>query len=758
MPNALNTLHFPKLSKYDRREPVTFAVPFAEGELANERSFRLMSGDTALPCQTSVTGTWPGGSVRWLFFRAQLNLPGNAAKTFHFRTDAIGEAPAPETALKIEQRDDALHVAIGALTCRIPRQGLWPVRDVAIGGKRIWDSDPFRGITMRFGEIVFDTSTRPMRVTIEERGPIRAVVRLDGTASDDANAPLIRARLTFWAGSSQVQFAYTVTSQNPTHNTFDEVRDWHFELQFETDAKRVRAAQGIYLDKIQRGEKVAASFTADELLGMPFEHPADMYVANSWSDWESDRGGVFVSVKHAAQNFPKRYDTDARKMTIGLYPSSTPEPLEWFAGTAKTHEMLLAFHGPDFPDEKCSEASLQFHLPDVPVLPKDRYAHAGVWIEQLFDGPECRRAINAMAKVGQARAMGLGIFNFGDEWEPGYTNQGRGQSGKDEGDRLIWLNNEYDLTHHFYLFYARTGLRRFHDFALNTGQHWIDVDINHSSPEPRLRNGHIAHCRRHAGLVQVGPSHQWLQGLFDRYHFTGDPDALSAAIGVADNVVYLVESCGYLKVGEAQTREMGWALRAMLFAWRETHTPRYREVGQRIVTLFSEWAGQDGAMLAPYTSHTMVRVPFMNALTGTSLAMWHLATGDIAAKRVAVAIADDLIENATLPWGLPYYKELPTVQQPTASTLTIELYSYAYRLTGDRKYLEAALVPLEDELSNLTAGTKVKRKMTNGIYTMHGSAPPGGKVFAQMLVPVLQTIAVANSERLVKSLDYRLEL
>jgi hypothetical protein len=761
----MNTLLFEKISRFGRTEPVEFGIPFAKAELADPSSFRLKDGDTIVPCQHTVTGTWPDGSVKWLFVRAVVDLPGNASKTMTFEMNP--SMPVPEPRAKVILREDgdgSVGVETGPLRLTIPSRGIWPVKNVTLRGKQVWDDDPFRGLRMKFGEVDHDTSDISVNLTVEEDGPIRAVVRIDARTDRDREVPGVRARLTFWAGMPYFMFRYTVANRDERIGRVTPVRDWTLDLEPKGKSPVFRVAQGCYRESITRGEghdgPIAFSFTAGFLKANSFEHQPDSFSHSSWADWECSRGGMLISLRHAAQNFPKAYVASRDRVSLELYPPVQKEPLEWFASTAKTHDVLFHFHEPDASDEELGARALQFHIPDVPILPIQRYARTEVWPQKIFDGPESRRIINFFCTMADNRPLGLGIFNFGDEYDPGYTNQGRGSDGSDEGDRLVWLNNEYDLTHHFYLFFARTGLRRFLDYAMNSARHWMDVDIIHDVSDPTLAGGHIAHVRRHASKPAVYPSHEWVQGLFDTYHFTGDPDAYEAALGVARNVAYRVGRDGSLTPGKTQTREMGWALRAMLNTWVETHEKEYYELGDRIVGLFKEWGRGSGELLAPYTTHSSVRVPFMNALTGVSLALWHLATGNEAAREIAVAVADDIIENATLPWGLPYYKELPSLKRGTAGLIAVELYSYAYRLTRDRKYLEAGLPALEEGLTlhGYHLGAKIKREMTNGLYLVSRPEPKGGKSFAMGLNAVLQFISVSGSEKLARGLDYRLEL
>ena len=757
----MNTLTFDRFSRLDRSEPVSFGIPFAPEELRDPSGFRLLDGDTPVPSQVKTTGTWPDGSVRWLFVRSILDLPGNRAKRFTFSVNGDAEEPVSEhTVSATVSENGSVGVNTGPLSLTVPAEGIWPVRNIRLHAKPLWNGDPFRGFRMTYGSTQLDSREGETSVTVEETGPVCAVVRID-SVPPDRELPCMRIRLFFWAGISWCTMQYTVTDRRPELETVTEVRDWSLEIDPAGSDPLLRTGIGCYRDSVQRSdEHTELCIDASWMKRNTFEHQTDCYSHNSWADWQDEKGGMTVSVRHAAQNMPKGYTADRNLLRVEFFPRTETEALEWFAGTAKTHEVLLYFHGPDASDQELGCRAAHFQLGDYPSIAPERFAQCGVWIERIFKAQHSRKILARLARMADKRPVGYGIFNFGDDVGYSYTHQGRGEAGTDEGDRLVWLNNEYDAAHHYYLFWALTGERRFLEYGLNSARHWMDVDIVHSETDPATRGGHIAHCRRHAGNIKIIPSHQWVQGLFDTYHLTGNPDARSLAAGVADNVAWLTENGGYLKPGRSSTREMGWALRAMLNTWRETGEETYRSMGERIEALFAEWGKGTGELLAPYTVHSEIRSNFMNAVAGCSLAMWAQETGSKRAEQIVTAVADDIIENGMTVFGLPYYKDLPSLRRLTAGTMIIQLFGYACALTGNRKYIEAGLPGLEDWLAGGTAGASafIKKKMTNGLFLSAVPAVPDSKLFSVSMPAVLGFISAAGSRGLTDQIDFSLRI
>ena len=123
------------------------------------------------------------------------------------------------------------------------------------------------------------------------------------------------------------------------------------------------------------------------------------------------------------------------------------------------------------------------------------------------------------------------------------------------------------------------------------------------------------------------PSHEWVEGLLDYYYLTGRKEGLDAAYGVAENIMRHMAQPRMRTPGDAQTREGGWALRAMVSMALATGEERFTAEASRLVDLFLSWDQMYGGMLAPYTSHTMPRVVFMISLTVNSIARYLAARG-----------------------------------------------------------------------------------------------------------------------------------
>ena len=327
-----------------------------------------------------------------------------------------------------------------------------------------------------------------------------------------------------------------------------------------------------------------------------------------------------------------------------------------------------------------------------------------------------------------ARSRALGMMHWGDSPDMNYTMRGRG------GGELVWTNNEYDFPHASMLMYARTARRCYLDGALAAARHWMDVDICHFSKNPLHLGGQWTHSPNHVKNSSVSCSHQWVEGLLDYYHFTGDKTAFGAAIGIGENVLRQLDTPQFHQKGSINARETGWALRTMVALYLETYDNRWLERADWIVGHFEDWKKEYGNWLAPYTDNTTVRVVFMISIAvGSLMRYYRICPQNKKDKLKAMMIdaVDDLLENGMLDNGLFYYKELPSLQKMGGNTIVLEALTYAYEMTGNKKYLEAGLITFEYALNVSTPLGEMTA--TGGAVITDG---PGPKLFAQSFLPM----------------------
>jgi hypothetical protein len=754
----MHTLTFEKISRYDRKaEPISLSIPFASGRLTDERQLTLWDGEATVPAQARALAHWADGSIKWLLVHAQPDLPGNLEKVLTFEISDGPPTPLSSRQVALTEKEGGIWVDTGVLSFQIPTTGFLPLRDVALGGKALWNPRPFGGFTLRANGVDVSTDCAPVTLKVEEAGPLRAVILIEGKHRrlDGSDYLDFRGRITAYAGKPYVEVEHQFIHREEEPELALESLTLRFRPEGGTHP-HLALGQGYYQTQIQESDEapLAMVIDADTLLYQANEHFIDSFYGDFWADWRDATGGLALSLYQAHQNFPKGLRVSADGIDADLFPDTVaPAPL--IRGMAKTHRILLHFHEPARTTGEAtallaslSTRSLQFQLPDHPALPREWYRANNPWLEDFFPDRLPDRLITFLNQIHDGRPKALGMFHFGDAPDAGYTNQGRGRG------HSVWVNNEYDRPHACALYYALTGQRRVLDSALVSARHWLDVDLCHYDPDPLIDGGLKIHTRYHV-TGGVTPSHEWTEGFLDYYFLTGRTEALDAARSVAENVLRHLERPQMKTPGATSVREGGWALRALVGMWIGTGEERWREAARRLITMYLDWFDTFGALLAPYTSHSMPRVPFMISLTVNSFARYLLIEpeGELAerVRGLIVGTVDDMLAHCMGPDGIAYYKELPSLRHTAPTYHLLEALTYAYRVTGDERYLKVATRQFA-AVSQQT-GTHARPKYADDSGAVI-DGEGGGRIFADKYTSLLIYAGAASAAGMLDWYEY----
>ena len=203
---------------------MTWGVPFARGTVAKNQTFTLASADgKALPLQTSPLAYWPDGSLKFIGFATAAGA--NTAGPFRLASGAATNSGAP--ALKVAQTAGAIDIDTGLIQCTIPKSGPdFPGslkregREVARSGRLLCTlENRTTPNALTFDDYLSDLKT----VTLEQSGPVRAVVRAEGlhkaVKGDRAWLPFT-VRLYFYAGQDKVRLVHTIVFDGDQEKDF----------------------------------------------------------------------------------------------------------------------------------------------------------------------------------------------------------------------------------------------------------------------------------------------------------------------------------------------------------------------------------------------------------------------------------------------------------------------------------------------------------------------------------------------------------
>ncbi|MGI6355361.1 MAG: beta-L-arabinofuranosidase domain-containing protein [Lentisphaeria bacterium] len=734
------TLHgemvFPKLSRFDRnQEPCSLALPLPAGALSNPENFSIWDGDRALPCQTTVTSRWPDQSVRWLYVDFLANLPGLKEKRLSWRLEP--SKPPREGSAAVVVVDGAVRLESGVATLHLSSPGdILELRTglVADGASERLLGDCHHPFWEDDSGTVWKAVLDQDGWQVVSPGPIHAIVQGRGKhqSEDGRRCFDFQLRLHAYAGKPWFQAEYRLLHAEEEAELLVRRIAWRWQAARPLSSAGQRAvARSNYRTQTRElsgnDGVLEQEIDADWLLFESNEQMPETHYGTFWGDWrEPGQFGLCLTVFQAQQNYPKALRVGADFLEADLYPASAA-PLVWRQGIARTQRLLLYPHAGDLPLADANIRSLQYQMPDRPVLPASCYQQADV-LENVWMNTSYQPLEAYLIQLADRRLRAYGMLHWGDAPDMDYTTQGRGRG------KFVWCNNEYDMPHAAMLMYARNGERRMLDYLLVAGEHQMDVDVCHYSPNPHRRGAQLIHSADHVSGGAT-PSHQWVEGLLDLYHVTANRDALETALGIGENLLLLLQQPSLQQPGGSSARETGWALRSLLALYRETGEQRWLDESKKIVQQFHVWQEEFGAWLSPYTNHTLIRVPFMIAVAASSLMRYYWLTSDAAVGELVVKAMDDLLAHTLGQDGRFFYKELPSLQQRGAGLYVLESLAYAWDLTRDAKYIRAGMPQL---LATLAAapnyGSGAKYAQENAVIWERGLSP---KAFAMYSMPLL---------------------
>jgi len=196
---------------------VSWGVPWPKGAVPRDQRFALAAADgTALPVQTWPLAYWPDGSLKWSGF-ATVTGPDQAGP--FTLSGGEGTAPAGET-VRIRQTETTIEVQTGALTCRVLKRGANLIESLRIDGRDVARQGRLVCIVQDGPDGAAEAAPRRERfdgrleqVTVEQSGPVRAVLKLEGRHQSGRGArtwlPFV-VRLYFYAGQTSVRLVHTI--------------------------------------------------------------------------------------------------------------------------------------------------------------------------------------------------------------------------------------------------------------------------------------------------------------------------------------------------------------------------------------------------------------------------------------------------------------------------------------------------------------------------------------------------------------------
>lgn len=198
----------------------TWGVPWPQGRVPKDAAFELRAGSgggPAKPVQSWPLAYWPDGTLKWSAHALAPDAGGAAPHAAYSLHKLIGSGDAAAGALATEG-SAVIDIDTGVLQCALPRSGKVLVTSMKRAGKPLLTDG--RLVLLVDGAIDDEAAGAARRsydgaidkVTLEQNGPLRAVVRVDGSHRHADGASLLPfvVRLYFYKNSDTVRVVHTL--------------------------------------------------------------------------------------------------------------------------------------------------------------------------------------------------------------------------------------------------------------------------------------------------------------------------------------------------------------------------------------------------------------------------------------------------------------------------------------------------------------------------------------------------------------------
>jgi hypothetical protein len=194
---------------------VTWGTPWPRGTVEAESEFTLKSeSGQSLPMQSWPLAYWPDGSLKWTG-HAIAPLAGDVGAL----TLRPGVAVKPKHSLTVTEKRNTIRVDTGAIQAVLSKSGDRLIRSIARDGRETLHNGRLVVLSQNQAEpelgkplTVESFTGRLDRVTVEQSGPLRTVVKLEGHHVGEkgrAWVPFV-VRLYFYAGDDSVRMVHTM--------------------------------------------------------------------------------------------------------------------------------------------------------------------------------------------------------------------------------------------------------------------------------------------------------------------------------------------------------------------------------------------------------------------------------------------------------------------------------------------------------------------------------------------------------------------
>ncbi len=677
--------------------PVTAGVPFPKGALASDAHLRLLDlGGREIALQTRTLARWEDGSVKWVLLDFKTRK-SDATVRLEYGPDVVRRSA--EQQVSVMNDHHGVTVDAGAVAFRIDGRRFGFLEWIRAGGARL--SSPVGRSAFYLTDAagtVYDSLGPPEEIVIEDRGPVRAAVRVSGRHRSAQGRALFRyvVRFHVWAGEPVIRVQHTFENDSLAEE-FCEIQSLVLRLPLVGVSRRTEEV------RVRRDTERKAGVVR----------------------WQDGDRTVTLAVRDFWQNYPKDLAARENGLELAICPRLMPEEYASARGTVDEHRLFFFLRRGKYRFRQGMSKTHEFWIAlgeqEPELVPSMAAAPAAWYAESKAMGrlaPPTGKGYAARYDAAFERAFraylerretdhAYGMLNFGDWW----------------GEREVnWGNCEYDTQHSLFLQFLRTGDWRYFRVGEQAEWHNRDVDVAHHHANPLRRGGVWEHKVGHTGgyfpghriaeMAEDGDmtaSHTFVEGHFDYYFLTGDSRSLDTARRLAD--LY----CGPLgrNFELISARHGGWLMTLAMAAYNATADPYYLNFAHIIFERVLELNTPDGGWSRKLTRYHCNCLPrhigeagFMVGVLTSGLLRYYEAVGDERAAEAVIRAARFVVEDMWMPEQQAFrYTSCPRTGPSSASgLLLLEALAFASARTSDPRLAEPLRLSIERGLRLLDGG------------------------------------------------------
>jgi len=617
----------------DRHQwPIRAGVPLPKGAVKSVEKLQILDTQGRfVPALFAVANRWwEDGSIQWLHCDFAATVAANSQTGYVLReVVALPEFPSP---MGFIPRGKAFEVITGPLRFVIGGDSNQLIDQVWVDEgwgynfneqTKILDSGNFDLVLTSGGRAFRTAHWTQNRIEVEEHNALRAVVKITGSfALADSKEKRLDyiARLTTYGGKTYFKLELTLLNRREADFPIDDL-SLSFKLNLDlTQQKFIFGGEPQdYTGNFENGSQASLSLDSAGLYsvsGAVQGSGSGKSARVGWADLSDGEHGLSAAVKWFGQLHPKalQVGNDAT-LVVKLFPSE--QPPQMLAGhTAKTHELMLHFHGKrQLASGQVRNVMLGFQKPVYAVAPAAWYCSdtqtfgrvleaSASLLKPEFEGltqkldawlTSSRRAVLAAREkpeeAGKAGPIGYGVFRFAN---PLLGTKPPGGGAKNVGDRSAGG----DFAHALYLHFFRTGDLRSLELAEEVLAAMADAGLiveplpvgprpaPSLDPEPKLSEPY------------------GVEGLMDGYLFTGNRRFLNAghslavriaregsvggqeAANVASRAIGLMK--GYEATGDRRWLDSAKPLIDTVYAWQDGDLDKLRKLSPALAGQWQE--------------------------------------------------------------------------------------------------------------------------------------------------------------------------